>query len=154
MDERYATVLLLAYGNPGRRDDGLGPALARAVEALEIPGVTVDSDYQLQPETAADVAAHPVVVFADADASGDGPFRFEEIRPRSELSFSSHSISPAGVLGLAHELFGATTRGFLLGIRGMDFEGFGEGLGPEASRNLGEAVRFIEPVLRERRFPG
>jgi hydrogenase maturation protease len=147
-------VLVIGYGNPGRRDDGLGPALARAVEALEIAGVTVDSDYQLQPEAAADVAAHQVVIFADADASGDGPFRFEEVSPRPELGFSSHSVSPAGVLSLARELFGATARGYLLGIRGKDFEGYGEGLGEEASRNLEEAVRFIEPVLRERRFPG
>ena len=46
-------VLLIGYGNPGRLDDGLGPALAAAVEKLAIPGVTVDADYQLNVEDAA-----------------------------------------------------------------------------------------------------
>ena len=34
-------MLLLGYGNPGRLDDGLGPALAAQVERLALPGVTV-----------------------------------------------------------------------------------------------------------------
>lgn len=40
-------ILLIGYGNPGRGDDGLGPALAAAIEAMELPGVTVEADYQL-----------------------------------------------------------------------------------------------------------
>jgi hydrogenase maturation protease len=146
-------ILVLAYGNPARRDDGLGPELARAVEAMGIEGVTVDIDYQLQLETAVDVAEHEVVIFADASVSGEEPFRFEPLAPKAELSFSSHSVSPAALLALARDLFGSDTLGFVLGIRGHEFEGFGEGLGEAATRNLDAAVRFIEPVLREAVFP-
>ena len=120
---------------------------------MGIEGVSVDVDYQLQLEAAADIAQHDVVIFADAAASGDPPFRFEPVIPRAEMSFSSHSVSPAGLLALARDLFGADTLGFVLGIRGREFEGFGEGLGEEAARNLQAAVRFIEPVLREAVFP-
>jgi hypothetical protein len=67
-------VLVIGYGNPGRADDGLGPALATALEALRIPGLTVESDYQLSIEHAAMAAEHDIVVFADADPLADGPF--------------------------------------------------------------------------------
>ena len=36
-------ALVIGYGNPGRLDDGLGPALAEAVEKLDLPGlITLD----------------------------------------------------------------------------------------------------------------
>ena len=145
-------ILLIGYGNPGRLDDGLGPALAAAVEALAIPGVTVDADYQLTVEDAAEVARHDVVVFADADVSGPETFSFRRIEPVAALSFSSHSVQPPAVLGLAHELFGAQTMGYLLGIRGYAFNAFGETLSERARVNLAEALRFITQVLRSRTF--
>ena len=77
MNERRETVLLLGYGNPGRLDDGLGPALAARVEALALPGVTVQADYQLCLEDAEAAARHDVVIFADAAASGAEPFSFQ-----------------------------------------------------------------------------
>jgi hydrogenase maturation protease len=146
------SVLLIGYGNPGRRDDGLGPALAAAVEALGIPGVAVESDYQLTVEDAAAVATHRYVVFADAAMRGPEPFAFTALRPEGEMGFSSHSLEPGAVLALARDLFRAETRGFLLGIRGHRFHAFGEGLSDRARENLAAALRFIVPVLREPRF--
>ena len=53
--------------NRGQRlDDGLGPALADALEKLDLPGVSVDADYQLMIEDAAEVAEHDFAIFADA----------------------------------------------------------------------------------------
>ena len=43
------------YGNPGRQDDGLGPALAECIQALQWTGVTGDADYQLNIENGAAV---------------------------------------------------------------------------------------------------
>ena len=152
MNENTATVMLIGYGNPGRFDDGLGPALAAAVEQWRVPGVTVDADYQLTLEDAAAAARHDVVIFADADASGCEPFTFRMVEPAPALGFSTHSIQPSAVLGLAHELFGARTRGYVLGIRGYAFDEFNESLSEGAQENLAAALRFIEPVLRERKF--
>jgi len=90
--------LLIGYGNPGRLDDGIGPALAAQVEKLGIPGLTVDSDYQLTVEHAADVAHCDAVIFADADVSGPKPFGFREIRPtQGTTGFSSHALEPEDV---------------------------------------------------------
>lgn len=152
MNRRPARVLLIGYGNPGRLDDGLGPALASAVEARGLPGVTVESDYQLTVEDAATAAAHDVVVFADADEAGPEPFSFRPIEPDVHVSFSSHSVRPEAVLGLARELFGASPQGWLLGIRGYAFNEFTESLSDRAKANLAEAEAFLVGVLRTGRF--
>ena len=62
MDSESKT-LFIGYGNPGRLDDGLGPAMAEAVEKLNLPGVVTDSDYQLTVEDAAEVAKYDLVIF-------------------------------------------------------------------------------------------
>ena len=65
-------VLLIGYGNPGREDDGLGPALAEAVAAMGLEQVTIESCYQLAVEHAEQAARHAVVIFADADMTEIG----------------------------------------------------------------------------------
>jgi len=152
MGAAAVSVLLIGYGNPGRLDDGLGPALADAIAALNLPHVTVESDYQLQPEDAAQIACHDVVIFADADIKCAEPFRFERIEPKRQTSFSSHSTSPEALLALAHDAFGASTPGYVLGIRGRKFDEFGEGLSAAAQANLDAASRFLLPLLKTRRF--
>jgi hydrogenase maturation protease len=147
-----ARTLLLGYGNPGRADDGLGPALADTVEKLGIPDVTVDAAYQLSVEDAEAISRHDVVVFADADSGGPEPFSFQAVRAKAAVSFSTHRVEPAALLALAEELFGAHAEGYVLGIRGYEFQEFSEQLTPRAAKNLAAAAEFIAPVLRERSF--
>ena len=153
MDCRTGDVLIIGYGNPGRLDDGLGPELARTIESLDLPGVTAEADYQLTVEDAADVAQHAVVLFADADLVGPEPFHVERIYPGSTgMSFSSHSVSPQAVLALAKELFGAEPEAYLMGIRGHQFNAFGERLSAKARANLNAAVAYVESAVRAGRF--
>ncbi len=144
-------VLLIGYGNPGRRDDGLGPAFAQAAERMDIPGVTVDAGYQLTVEDAAAIAEHGVVVFVDADRAGP-PFALRRIEPREDGRVASHSIAPDALLALAGALFGARPESYMLSVRGYDFESFEESLTDGAAANLEAALRFMAPVLRERSF--
>ncbi|MBI5543320.1 MAG: hydrogenase maturation protease [Deltaproteobacteria bacterium] len=143
-------VLLLGIGNPGRRDDGLGPALAEQVEKLDIPGVTVDADYQLTIEDSAAAAEHDVLVIADAAAAGPEPYSFQPLEPTEHLEFSSHSVEPGGVLGLAQSVFGKKPEAWVLGIRGYEFGELAEGLSDQARANLQSALAFIEGWLRSR----
>ena len=143
---------MIGYGNPGRLDDGLGPALAGKLEQEELPNVTVDSDYQLTVEDAAAVAQHEVVIFADAAVDGDGPYYFRRLEPADSAGFSTHHISPAGVLGLARACFGAAPRGYVLGIRGYEFDDFGEGLSPKARGSLSAAFDFLLAAIRRGDF--
>ena len=152
MNQQPVKVLLIGFGNPGRLDDGLGPALAAQVERLGLPGVTVESDYQLCLEDAEAAARHDVVIFADADTSGDEPFSFRRIEPARSLSFSTHSLRPEAVLGLARQLFGARTEGYILGIRGYAFNEYDESLTAQGRANLAAALAFIERACRQGSF--
>jgi len=68
------------------------------------------------------------------------------------LTFSTHSIEPDNVLGLAYELFKAKTQGYILGIRGYDFNEFGQYLSEKAKNNLKDAVIFLEQTLTTNNF--
>ena len=148
MSKRTEKVLIIGFGNPGRRDDGLGPAFSEIFESIDDPDITTDADYQLTVEDAAHIARHDVVVFVDADAVGPEPYSFQEVTPKSSLSFSSHSIEPEAVLALAHELFDSQAKGYILGIRGYEFDVFNESLTEKASSNLKAAVDFFKTCLR------
>jgi len=114
--------------------------------------VTVESNYHLTVEDAAAVAAHRSVVFADASVAGREPFFFTRVHPVAHASFSSHTVEPEAVVAMARDLFRADTQGYMLGIRGYQFNEFGEALSERAVENLRAALRFLVPVLRECTF--
>ncbi|NLF31841.1 MAG: hydrogenase maturation protease [Planctomycetes bacterium] len=140
-------ILLIGFGNPGRLDDGLGPAAAAAVEALGLPSVTVDSDYQLTVEDAEAAARHRVAILVDADETGCEPFSVRRLAPGRDLSFSTHSVSPEAVIGMAHGLFGGDVAGYVVGVRGYEFNEFDERLSERARANLDEALAWLRGVL-------
>jgi len=146
------SILLIGYGNPGRLDDGLGPRLAAVLEARGIPGLDVEADYQLTVEDAEAVSRHDVVVFADAAVRGSEPFFFRRLAPVRGSGFSSHSVEPGEVLDLAATLFGAQPAAYVLGIRGYEFNEFGERLSAAAAGNLAAAATFLERVIRSGTF--
>lgn len=142
-------VLVIGYGNPGRCDDGLGMALAERIEGMEIPGVDVQIKYQLNVEDADDVAKHETVVFLDACLCAPPPFFLRELEPRAgTLEFTTHSLAPEGVLGLAHDVFKATTKGYALAVRGYDFHDYGDEITRDAQQNLEAAVTFLSEALQ------
>ncbi len=142
-----ARVLVLGYGNPGRLDDGLGPALAEQLAALGLPGVATETAYQLQIEDADLIAGYDAVVFADAHRTTREPFELGPLEPVSGARFSTHSVAPAAVLAMAHEVFASSVEGFLLGIRGHEFDAFGERLTAAAERDLGAALAQLRTLL-------
>lgn len=145
---RDSHTLVLAWGNSGRLDDGLGPAFAAAFAETPRPGVRVLCDYQVQVEHAWDIAQVKRVVFVDASRNGPEPFSFEPVvAAGTVVRFSSHALSPEAALTLARDLFERTPEAWLLGIRGYEFDGFGEGLSPAARRNLEHALRYLDEVL-------
>lgn len=147
-----STILLIGYGNPGRLDDGLGPALADVIEAKQFEGVTVDSNYQLSVEDADAIARHNYVLFVDADVQGREPFWFGKVEPQKEVSFSSHSIRPEALMDMANNLLDGNAQGYILGIRGYEFNEFGERLSAKAKANLDSAIEFVEKAIAEKRF--
>jgi hydrogenase maturation protease len=113
-----------------------------------LPDVTVDINYQLSVEDADEVARHDAVVFVDAAVAGKEPFDFRVLEPKFQVSFSTHSVAADALLGLAHDLFDGQTPGFLLAIRGYEFEMFSESVSERAQSNLAAAIDFLVPVLQ------
>lgn len=145
--ERGPRFLVYGFGNPGRLDDGLGPACATELQRLGLRGLTVNVDYQLTVEDAWQVAQYPYVIFVDASLDGPAPWTLQELDPVYRSQFSTHLLDPASVLGLARRVFGAHTRGFLLGIRGYEFNAYEERISAGGRVHLQDAVRFLREVV-------
>ncbi|MBF0385988.1 MAG: hydrogenase maturation protease [Candidatus Omnitrophica bacterium] len=145
-------VLLIGFGNPGRLDDGLGPALIDELEKKRIPDVSLDSNYQLNVEDAEHISRFDTVIFADASINCLEPFEFKELNPSKDITFTSHSISPQSVLALAQEMFSANTKGYIIEIRGYEFDSFGQEISPRAKDNLQKALEFISVKLSNQGF--
>jgi len=139
---RYGKILVLGYGNPGRGDDGLGPALAERIEGLDLAGVTVDTAYQLNIEDGAAAADHDLVILADAAVKGSEPFSVRRVTPAAEITFTSHLVSAESILAISRDSFGRVPECWLIGIRGYEFDLY-EVLSEKAERNLAAAFSFI-----------
>ena len=144
-------ILIYGYGNPGRQDDGLGPALVEQLEAWaqaeKRSGVAFDSNYQLNAEDALAAAESGQVVFVDAAKEGQAPFEFRLLAPKSKITFSTHAMSPESVLALADELYGARPPAWLLAIRGYEWEP-NEPPTPAALANLAAACAHLQEWLK------
>ena len=148
-----ARMLVYGYGNPGRLDDGLGPALVRELGRRGLRAeVDLETAYQLQVEDAELVAAHDLVLFADAAAAGPEPFGLGRLEPSGRAEFSTHALEPGAVLALARQHFGGPAEAFLLGIRGYEFDDYGERLSPGARRNLAAAADHVCRLLCDGRL--
>ncbi|MCR9138160.1 MAG: hydrogenase maturation protease [Alphaproteobacteria bacterium] len=143
-------MLLIGYGNPGRGDDGLGPAFSLAMADRALPGWEVDTDYQLVAEHALAVSTHDLVVFADAEMNGTSAYSFRQIRPGAPEVLGSHSLVPETVLALCETLYDARPRAYVLGITGHAFGDMNEGLSKAATANLAEAEQFFLTWLEDR----
>lgn len=145
--DRHRRTVVLGYGNPGRRDDGLGPAAAAALEARPVPGVEVEAAYQLNIEDAATIAEYGKAIFVDAAVSGPEPYELRPVSPASTIAFTSHSMDPASVLAICEESFCPAPEAWVLAIRGYDFA-LGEGLTPRAEENLNAALDAVRALLQ------
>ena len=151
MNGSSPSILLIAYGNPGRQDDGLGPELAERLAKLQLANIEIDSDYQLTVEHALDISRVDVVIFVDATKEDIEPYYFRPLtfdESATDLGFSTHSISPQAVLKLSDELFASKAKAYILGIRGYEFLQIEEGLSALAISNLNQAEMFIKTLLQ------
>lgn len=150
-----APLLVLGIGNPSRGDDAVGPlfleqigeALAEDVARGDIELIT---DFQLQIEHSLDLVGRSRVIFVDASVKAAPPFEFSRVTPVRDASFSSHAMSPEGVMATHREALGEPPEAWVLAIRGERFL-LGEPLSACARAHLEAAVSFF--VTAERTTP-
>lgn len=142
-----APILVIGIGNPSRGDDALGPLAIERLAALDLPGVELLTDYQLQVEYVLDLQGRAEVVFVDAAATGPEPFAYLPVAPVRDASYSSHELSPAALLHAYEGLYGAPPKAHALAIRGHRYA-LGEPPSPAARANLEAALGFLAGHLR------
>jgi len=116
-------VLVIAYGNPLRSDDGIAWQAAEKLRQ-ELPDIAgIICVHQLTPELAEEVALADLVIFLDASRNGEaGSIRSDAVFAQpGELRFSHH-LAPAEVLDLCARLYSAKPQAFLISAHGQCFD--------------------------------
>lgn len=143
-------ILVYGYGNPGRRDDGLGPEFINLVEDWKkfnhIDYVFTDSNYQLNIEDASTIRDYDMVIFVDATIEEIPDFELVRVMPSEKVTFSMHAMDPAFILDLCNKLYNRSPEVFLLKIRGYDYE-LQEGVTEKAAANLYNAFSHLKRLL-------
>jgi len=143
-------LLVIGYGNVLRRDDGVGPKVAEAVEALHLPDVRTLVCQQLSPEHAEPVSQAHTVIFVDAAVDAPAGVRLRRLEPGESPQLMAHAADPRTMLALARDVFGHAPEGWWLTIPAVKL-GFGEDLSPEARHGLERAVEEIKTLRRRAR---
>ena len=125
MTANPAPLLVFGWGNLSRGDDALGPLCVQALRDRSDRGGNVEylDDYQLQVEHALDLVGRERVLLVDASLSCGAPFQVTTLSPRRDASFTSHALSPQGLMQVFRELRAEEPPPCtLLQIRGERFE--------------------------------
>ena len=151
-------ILIIAYGNDLREDDGAGLVLAEQLASVwQIKGLTVQSVavQQLALELAADIAGEDVtaVIFVDTRMT-TSPFDLSvavvPLQPGTELSPSmGHHVQPNVLLAYAQALYVTETvpPAWLVTVPGTRF-GYGETISDVALSAIREAFEDDDSQLR------
>lgn len=143
------TLLIVGYGNTLRRDDGVGPKVAEAVAALDLPGVSTLTAPQLTPELAEPIAQADRVVFVDAAVDSPPEVRFRKLTPAESSQIMAHAADPSTLLALARDVFGGVPEAWWLTIPVEDL-GFGEELSALAKEGFDIALDKIRELVLQR----
>lgn len=146
-------ILIIAYGNPLRSDDGVA---WRAAEALggKFPESEVEIIclQQLGPELAESVGRCRRVIFVDAASGGGQPgeVRVAVMQDTSsspvEAHHFCHALSPSSIVGLATRLYGGSAQAFSATITGQNFD-HGESLSLPVEAALPSLVARIQELI-------
>ena len=130
-------VWIIGYGNPHRRDDGVGPHVVNGLGRFLGPrrGCRLLSLLQLNPDLAEDMRDAHSIVLVDASAEYiEGGWSWTRVLPEwGDLPYLTHHTSPPFFLGLLQAVYHACPAMWLVSVQGEDF-GFGEGLCPETEK--------------------
>ena len=146
--------VVVGIGNPYRRDDGIGPALADAVEALGLPGVRTAT----LPATTSDLlhtwAGASLAIVVDAvRCEPSSPGRIHRVHPgatgSTELSAtpaSTHELSLEQAARLGELLGLEPARLVVFAVEAADL-GHGEGFSPAVEAALPALLRAVAEEL-------
>ena len=141
---------IIGYGNPQRRDDGVGPHIVNRLHRLlkHRKDVHLLVLHQLEPDIIDTLKTADSLVFVDATVEALPQGRhWVELQPALDtMPFLIHQVAPAFILGLLQCLYHRHPKAWMISVEGNDF-GFGNGLSSDARKRatqvIGEITRFI-----------
>jgi len=144
-------VLVIGYGNALRTDDGVGPAVAeRLADDPRLRGVDVRAAHQLTPELAFDASGASLLVLVDAAA--DLPAGEVTVRRLDAGAVAgdvmTHHLDPAGLVGLARELWGTAPPVVLVSVGVSSLE-LGDTLTADVEEAIPRAVDAVAAIIEE-----
>jgi hydrogenase maturation protease len=140
-------VLVIAWGNPLREDDGVAWHVVEGLRRLQprpsLPLLRLRHAHQLTPELAEPVSHAAGVVFVDARRDGTpGQVLSEAVFASAGQNPLAHSLSPQALLLYAESLYGRAPQAVVVSVAGDRF-GMGEGLSPAVQRAIPRAIRTV-----------
>nr|HSN54202.1 hydrogenase maturation protease [Candidatus Sulfomarinibacteraceae bacterium] len=138
-----AQPLVIGFGNTLRRDDGVGPRVARRLAEHGV--ATVIEAFQLLPEHIEAAASAGLVVLVDAAVDlAPGEVRRRKLDPAGPGSptVDLHELPPEALATAARELYGSSPEVWLISVGVADLE-LGEGLSSEVEDALPRAAAAV-----------
>lgn len=140
-------AIIIGYGNPSRRDDGVGHYIVQKVKDASDGQVEALILHQLGIELVETLKDWNLVIFADSYV-GD---RVEELEVASlEAAYTpsalTHFITPNSLLALTESLYQKSPEAFLVSVKGYDFD-FGTELSPKTLEWANIAVEKILEII-------
>lgn len=135
--------LIIAIGNPLRRDDGVAYHVMESLDAEA--DVEKQSVQQLTPEMAEQIRSFDTVIFVDAHANAKSAL----VQPVNKVFAPmplTHVASPAELVAVARALFGFSGHAYICRVPASDFSE-GEGLSERSRSFVGPAAREIEHII-------
>ena len=137
-------ILVIGYGNPLRRDDGVGWATVAQIQDLILEDVICVTAHLLLPEHSDMVAGADMVILVDASIEGSaGDVHITPVLPADESPVMTHHLSPQSLLAMTKWLYDKLPFTILITITGADF-GMGEGLSDRVAEKMNLLAGWVK----------
>jgi len=148
---------IIGYGNPQRRDDGIGPYIVNRLQPLfkHRKDVHLLALHQLEPDIIDTLKTADMLVFVDASVASLTEGRdWVEVQPElNTMPFLIHQVAPAFISGLLQCLYHRHPKAWMVSVEGVDFS-FGNGLSSNARKRaeqvIGEIAEFVLTEVLEK----
>jgi hydrogenase maturation protease len=143
-------ILIIAYGNPLRSDDGFAWHTAGLLrEKLSSDNIEIVCLHQLTPELAESLSRAEDAIFLDARVDGKpGNIHWTPVPREAEGPACSHTLTPAQLLVLSDLLYGVAPEAYEVSVTGESFT-HGEQLSHTVKNTLPRVVEIIDRITKQ-----
>jgi hydrogenase maturation protease len=137
---------IVGFGNPQRRDDGIGFYIVRQLKCVLKSYDKIGFLCVRHPEPSIVDALRGAgqILFVDATIKVlTHGWQLNRIQPEAQtLPFTTHHFTPMAILGMIKMIYGHCPPAWVLTVEGCDF-GFGQRLTSKAKKRAGSAISAI-----------